>query len=158
MVAGTLRPMRMRLNHMELTFPRGTLDDVFRKEVDDFYGTVFGWTGIDTEVVGQLTHILLTGTVGDFVLLAESGKPMSSPGYDHLGLLQETRADVDELLERCKEFQARDDRVQIKDYDDLVTPTDGGDLVVRAFYVKFLLPIWFDVQCMERAGAPVPMD
>lgn len=146
--------MRMRLNHMELTFPRGTLDDGFRKEVDDFYGTVFGWTGIDTEVVGQLTHILLTGAAGDFVLLAESGRPMSSPGYDHLGLLQETRADVDELLERCKEFQARDDRVQIKDYDDLVT----GDLVVRAFYVKFLLPIWFDVQCMERAGAPVPMD
>jgi hypothetical protein len=146
--------MRMRLNHMELTFPRGTLDDAFRKEVDDFYGTVFGWTGIDTEVVGQLTHILLTGTGGDFVLLAESSRPMSSPGYDHLGLLQQTRADVDVLLERCREAQARDDRVQIKDYDDLVT----GDLVVRAFYVKFLLPIWFDVQCMERAGAPVPND
>ena len=150
--------MRMRLNHMELTFPRGTLDDVFRKEVDDFYGTVFGWTGIDTEVVGQLTHIMLTGNGGDFILLAESGKPMSSPGYDHLGLLQETRADVDELLARCKEFQARDDRVQIKDYDDLVTPTETGDLVVRAFYVRFLLPIWFDVQCMERAGVPVPID
>jgi hypothetical protein len=148
----------MRLNHMELTFPRGTLDDVFRKEVDDFYGTVFGWTGIDTEVVGQLTHILLTGTGGDFVLLAESDRPMSSPGYDHLGLLQETRADVDDLLERCKEFQARDHRVQIKDYDDLVNQTDAGELVVRAFYVKFLLPIWFDVQCMERAGAPVPME
>ena len=26
----------MRLNHMELTFPRGTLDDAFRKEVDAF--------------------------------------------------------------------------------------------------------------------------
>ena len=35
----------MRLNHMELTFPRGTLDVAFRKEVDDFYGEVFGWTG-----------------------------------------------------------------------------------------------------------------
>ncbi len=150
--------MRMRLNHMELTFPRGTLDDVFRKEVDDFYGTVFGWTGIDTEVVGQLTHILLTGTHGDFILLAESGKPMSSPGYDHLGLLQETRADVDGLLEKCREFQGRDDRVLIKDYDDLVTPSESGELVVRAFYVKFLLPIWFDVQCMERGGAPVPID
>ena len=26
----------------------------------------------------------------------------------------------------------------------------------RAFYVKYLLPIYFDVQCMERAGTPVP--
>lgn len=149
--------MRMRMNHMELTFPRGTLTDVFRKEVDDFYCGIFGWTGIDTEVVGQLTHILLTGTDGDFILLAESDKPMSSPGYDHLGLLQPTRADVDGLLDQCRAYQARDDRVQIKDYPDLVNQTDAGELVVRAFYVKFLLPIWFDVQCMERAGKPVPI-
>jgi hypothetical protein len=145
------------MNHMELTFPRGTLTDVFRKEVDDFYCGIFGWTGIDTEVVGQLTHILLTGTDGDFILLAESDKPMSSPGYDHLGLLQPTRSDVDGLLEQCRKYQARDDRVLIKDYPDLVNQTDAGELVVRAFYVKFLLPIWFDVQCMERAGTPVPI-
>jgi len=147
--------MAMRFNHMELTFPRGTLDDVFRKEVDDFYGEVFGWTGVDTEVVGQLTHVLLTGSGegGDFILLAESDTPMSSPGYDHLGLLQGTRAEVDELLARCKRRQQSDDRVRIKEYDDLVI----GDLVVHAFYVRFLLPIWFDVQCMERGGKPVPI-
>jgi hypothetical protein len=142
----------MRFNHMELTVPVGTLDDVMRKEVDAFYGDVFGWNGVDTEVVGQLCHILLTGDQGDFILLAESPKPMNSPGYDHLGLLQSTRAEVDDLLERCKRWQEKDDRVQLKEYEDLVT----GDLVVHAFYVKYLLPIWFDVQCMERGGAPVP--
>jgi hypothetical protein len=78
---------------------------------------------------------------------------MSSPGYDHLGLLQATRGEVDDLLARCKERQAVDDRVRVKEYEDLVT----GDLVVHAFYVKHLLPIWFDVQCMERGGAPVPI-
>ena len=78
---------------------------------------------------------------------------MSSPGYDHLGFLQPTRADVDELLERCRRHEERDDRIRIKEYDDLVT----GDLVVHAFYVKHLLPIWFDVQCMERGGEPVPI-
>jgi hypothetical protein len=144
----------MRFNHMELTFAPGMLDDLFRKEVDLFYGDVFGWTGGDTEVVGQLAHILMTpdGT-GDFILLAESPKPMSSPGYDHLGLLQGTRADVDDLLERCRRWREKDDRVQIKEYDDLVI----GDLVVHAFYVKYLLPIYFDVQCMERGGQPVPV-
>jgi Glyoxalase/Bleomycin resistance protein/Dioxygenase superfamily len=145
--------MPMRFNHMELTYPRGTLTDVFRKEVDDFYCDVFGWNGVDTEVVGQLTHILLTGDGGDFILLAESDKPISSPGYDHLGLLQGTRAEVDDLLARCKQRAANDDRIRVKEYEDLVT----GDLVVHAFYVKFLLPIWFDVQCMERGGAPVPI-
>jgi hypothetical protein len=144
----------MRFNHMELTFAEGTLDDVFRKEVDAFYGDVFGWTGVDTEVVGQLCHVMLTGDPnGDFILLAESPKPMSSPGYDHLGLLQGTRAEVDELLEKCRRWQEKDDRVQLKEYDDLVV----GDLVVHAFYVRHLLPIWFDVQCMERDGKPVPV-
>ena len=44
----------MRFNHMELTVPRGALTTEFREEVDAFYGSVFGWKGLDTEVVGQL--------------------------------------------------------------------------------------------------------
>ena len=42
----------MRFNHMELTFPVGTLTDEFRNELDAFYGAVFGWSATDTEVVG----------------------------------------------------------------------------------------------------------
>ena len=142
----------MRFNHMELTFPRGTLTTEFREEVDAFWGGVFGWTGVDTEVVGQLCHILLSEEAQQFILLAESNKPVQSPGYDHLGLLFSTRAEVDEKLDECKRFQDKDDRVQIREYDDLVT----GDLTTHAFYVKFLLPIYFDVQCMERSGEPIP--
>jgi hypothetical protein len=142
----------MRFNHMELTFPRGTLTQEFRDEVDAFWGGVFGWTGVDTEVVGQLCHILLSEEAQQFILLAESNKPIQSPGYDHLGLLFSTRAEVDDKLDECKRFQEKDDRVQIREYDDLVT----GDLTTHAFYVKYLLPIYFDVQCMERSGDPIP--
>ena len=77
----------MRFNHMELTFPRGTLTTELREEIDAFYGSVFGWTGVDAEVVGQMCHILLSEEAQQFILLAESDKPMQSPGYDHLGLL-----------------------------------------------------------------------
>jgi predicted enzyme related to lactoylglutathione lyase len=142
----------MRFNHMELTFPPGTLTTEFREEVDAFYSDVFGWIGVDTEVVGQLCHILLSEEAQQFILLAESDKPMSSPGYDHLGLLFATRQEVDEKLEQVKRYQEKDDRVKIKEYDDLVT----GDITTRAFYVKYLLPIYFDVQALERAGTPVP--
>jgi hypothetical protein len=70
-----------------------------------------------------------------------------------MGLLQDTRAEVDELLTKCKEFQQQDDRLRIKEYDDLVNP----GMTVHAFYFKYLLPIWFDVQSMERApGVTVP--
>ena len=136
----------MRFNHMELSFPRGTLTQDFRDEVDAFFGDVFGWTFLDTEVVGQLCHLCQVGDSGDFILLAEGDDPMSSPGSDNLGILLDTREEVDEKLARCKAWQQKDDRVQIKEYKDLVTP----NLTVHAFYVKHLLPIWFDVQCMER--------
>jgi hypothetical protein len=144
----------MRFNHMELTVPIGSLTTAMRKEVDDFYGSVFGWTGLDTMVVNQDCHLLQVDPyTNSFILLAEYKKPLSSPGYDHLGLLQDTREEVDALLEKCREYQKHDDRVQIKEYEDLVNPT----LTVHAFYVKYLLPIWFDVQCLERdPGAKIP--
>jgi hypothetical protein len=132
---------------MELTFPVGTLTTAFREEVDAFYGSVFGWSSIDTEVVGQLCHLLLPDP-DQFILLAESDKPMSSPGYDHLGLLQDSRQEVDDLLAACERYAHKDDRVKIVRYEDLVYP----GLTVHAFYVKFLLPIFFDVQSIERRG------
>jgi hypothetical protein len=138
----------MRFNHMELTFARGTLTPEFREEIDAFYGSIFGWKSSDTEIVGQLCH-LLQPDPDQFILLAEGDKPISSPGYDHLGLLQDTRQEVDDLLEGCRHYAEKDDRVRLKEYKDLVYP----NLVVHAFYVKYLLPIWFDVQCLERVNA-----
>jgi hypothetical protein len=137
----------VRFNHMELTFPSGTLTKEFREEIDAFYGALFGWTGLDTEVVGQSCHLLMPDS-DQFILLAESDKPMHSPGYDHLGLLQDTRVEVDDLLTACERYAEKDDRVKIVRYDDLVYP----QLTVHAFYVKYLLPIFFDVQSMERPG------
>ena len=99
---------------------------------------------MDVEIVGG-TQFLMRPDEGQFILVAEHDKHMQSPGYDHLGLLCDTRAEVDELLAACQAWQEKDDRMRVKVYDDLDTP----NLVVHAFYVKFLLPIWFDVQCME---------
>ncbi len=140
----------MRFNHMELTFPVGTLTTEYRAEVDAFYGGVLGWEGKTTQIVGQDCHLLLLDQRAEqFILLAESPKPMSSPGYDHLGLLQDTRAEVDDLLASCKEYRERDPRMQLKEYPDLTNPTS----VVHAFYFKYLLPIWFDVQVIERSAS-----
>ena len=46
-----------------------------------------------------------------------------------------------------KKWQAKDDRVEIKEYSDGVM--DG--LLYHAFYFRHLLPIWFDVQFREPA-------
>lgn len=139
---------RVRFNHMELTVPKGTLTPEFRAEVGAFYGDVLGWMVTDTELLGAV-QLLLRPDDTQFILVAESNKPLQSPGYDHLGLLCDTRAEVDEVLAACQSFAAGDDRMRLKLYDDLHT----GNVVVHAFYVKYLLPIWFDVQVIERAAA-----
>jgi hypothetical protein len=138
----------MRFDHMELTFPIGTLTPTLREEIDAFYGSIFGWTALDTEVLKKSCHLLMPGS-DQFILLAESARPMSSPGYDHLGLLLDSRRAVDDLLEACERYAEKDDRVKIERYEDLVYP----ERIVHTFYVKYLLPIYFDVHSFER---PVP--
>jgi hypothetical protein len=143
--------MTLRFNHMELTLPPGALDAETRDEIKRFYGEVFGWNAIDVPILGQQGLLLRTDTeTSQFLLLIESKKAVSVPGYDHLGLLLEKRSEVDRAFTAIRDWQARDERVQIKEYEDLVQ----GDVTVHAFYVRYLLPIWFDVQCMEwKAGA-----
>ena len=37
----------MRFNHMELTFPVGSLTTALREEIDGFYGSIFGSPAVD---------------------------------------------------------------------------------------------------------------
>jgi hypothetical protein len=146
--------MARRFNHMELTFPRGALDDATRRDIATFYGEMFGWRGVDVELFGQ-KNFLLAGEDGaqHFILLAEADAPMQAPGYDHLGVLCDTREEVDELLELAQRWHEKDDRVRILEFGkDLVT----GPVTVHAFYVRYLLPIQFDVQCIEYAEGSEP--
>jgi hypothetical protein len=142
---------QVRFNHMELTVPRGYLSPEMRADLTAFYGGVLGWQTMDVEIVGGL-QFLMRPDEGQFILVAESGKPLSAPGYDHLGLLCETREDVDDVLDQCRRWAEKDDRLQLKLYDDLHT----GNVVVHAFYVRYLLPIWFDVQVIEHKPGTEP--
>lgn len=144
--------MPARFNHMELTLPLGRLAET-RREIAAFYQDLFGWDSLDVPILGQTGLLLRTDPdTSQFILVTEQKKHLESPGYDHLGLLYDTRAEVDLLLEKAKKWQARDARVQIKEYEDLVT----GAHVTHAFYVKHLLPIWFDIQCHERTDGSQP--
>lgn len=144
--------MPARFNHMELTLPLGRLAET-RREIAAFYQDLFGWDSLDVPILGQTGLLLRTDPdTSQFILVTEQKKHLESPGYDHLGLLYDTRAEVDLLLEKAKKWQARDARVRIKEYEDLVT----GAHVTHAFYVKHLLPIWFDIQCHERTDGSKP--
>jgi hypothetical protein len=144
--------MPRRFNHMELTLPRGTLEAV-RSEIKVFYADLFGWDALDVPILKQTGLLLRTDAeTSQFILLTEQRAHLVSPGFDHLGLLCETRSEVDALLARAKEWQRRDARVELKEYDDLVT----GPVTTHAFYVRYLLPIWLDVQVLEYAEGAAP--
>ena len=144
--------MPVRFNHMELTLDKGELD-AHRKEIAEFYGDLFDWESLDVPILGQLGLLLRTDAeTSQFILVTEQNKHMQSPGYDHLGLLYDSRSEVDAILEKTRDWQSKNPRVQIKEYEDLVT----GTLTTRAFYVRHLLPIWFDVQCQEHESGHSP--
>ncbi len=129
---------------MELTVPVGTLTATLRQEIDDFYGSIFGWSGFDIDVAGRPCRLLMCGS-GQFIQLLESEQPLRSPGSDHLGLLLDSRQDVDDALEACERYAESDDRVSVELRQDLSYPK----LTVHTFYVNYLLPISFDVHSQE---------
>lgn len=144
--------MPLRFNHMELTVPVGELE-ANRQAIKDFYADLLDWESLDVPILGQNGLLLRTDPeTSQFILVTEQKKHMSSPGYDHLGLLCETRAEVDALLAKTKAHQGKDDRVQIKEYEDLVT----GGVTTHAFYVRHLLPIWLDIQVQEFEAEALP--
>ncbi|HYF47032.1 MAG TPA: VOC family protein [Acidimicrobiales bacterium] len=132
---------------MELTLPKGALGDEGRADIKAFYGEVFGFEALDVPIFDQQGLLLRTDPeTSQFLLLMESDTPMDSRGYDHLGFLFPTREEVDDKLDEVKRWQEKDDRILVKEYEDLHT----GNTVVHAFYVRHLLPIWFDVQSIEH--------
>src|SRR5262249_19674187 len=141
----------MRFNHMELTLPKDTMTDEFRADLEPFHGGVFGW-GIKPTKALDLDATWLLPRDGQCTLTPAATQYMQSPALDHLGLLMDSREDVDEMLGRCERFQEKDDRCRIHNFKDLVV----GDITTRAFYVKYLLPIWFDVQVIERTPGTGP--
>ena len=142
----------LRFNHMELTLPPGALERD-RDAIVTFYSEVFGFNAIEVPLFDTAGLLLATDDeVSQFLLLMEQDEHLHSPGYDHLGFLCESRAEVDDLMAKCKQWQKKDDRVCIKEYEDLViAPT-----TTHAFYLQYLLPIWFDIQVIEYEAGTEP--
>ena len=143
-----------RFNHMELTLPKGSLDEGgVREDIRRFYSEVFEFDIVEPYILKQKALVLRTDReTSQFILITQQTKHMQSPGYDHLGFEYETRAEVDAQLEKCRKYQEKDDRVELVVYDDI----RNDRAVVHTFYVKYLLPIWFDVQCFEYELDKVP--
>ena len=141
-----------RLNHLQLTIPRGTLASDY-DAMRAFYCDVLGFNATRIEKFGPDHVFFATDPEGSqFLYVAEDPEPMRVSSNDHLGFHVDSRAGVDLALAACKHVQARDPRMQIQELEDLDLP----ETVTHAFYFKYLLPLWFDIQVIEHKPGFAP--
>jgi hypothetical protein len=144
----TTRPAS--LNHVAISMPRAALGDGGRADIRAFFGEVFGWYELpDQEEPGD-PLILATGAFGQFVYLLPSDEPMRTDPMDHFGVLAETLADLDGILERADAYAARDPRVRVIPRHARITHGPTADYTLTSGYVGFVLPLMVEIQHLER--------
>jgi len=139
-----------RFNHVAMSVPADLLDENGRAELLRFYGDVFGWEELPTETLDRQRLVMRAYSNEQFVFLIAEDPPMTCPRLDHFGMSVGTMEELDDMLERAREFQGKDDRVDI--VDKHATDHDGF-LVLTSFYVRYLLPMMIEVQHYDWAGA-----
>jgi catechol 2,3-dioxygenase-like lactoylglutathione lyase family enzyme len=135
----------MRMNHIEVTVPVGSFAAI-RPDLVAFYGDTLGF-GVNSMDAFGPNHVFLTKDAegSNFIYVAEHEYPMIVGGDDHVGFHVPDPAAVDAIKADCRALQARDARMQIRDLEDLITP----ETRTHAFYFRYLLPLWFDIQFVE---------
>lgn len=131
-----------RFNHVALSVPSELLAEEGRREIVDFYSQVFGWQEYPTETVDRKKLVLGAYRYDQFVFLIADDDPMRAPRLDHFGMGVATEAELDTFYDRCLDYRARDERVDI--IDRQVEQHPG--LSITNFYVRYLLPLMIEVQ------------
>ena len=134
-----------RFNHVAMSVPSTLLEPAGREALTSFYSDVFGWQELPTETIDGQRLIFSVHTVEQFVFLIADDAPMTCPRLDHFGLSVETEAELDAVLTKAKEWQARDSRVDIIDKKT----EDHGMLAITSIYVGYLLPMMVEIQWWE---------
>jgi catechol 2,3-dioxygenase-like lactoylglutathione lyase family enzyme len=134
-----------RINHMEVTVARGGLAAMMT-DLKAFYCDTLGLVPAHLDAFPG-PHVFLNSDdfKSFFIYVAEHDKPMIVAGDDHLGFHVQDAAAVDKLLEACRSRARSDPRMEIRQLDDL----DLELTRTHAFYFRYLLPIWFDIQYIE---------
>src|SRR5204862_5272982 len=120
---------------------------------------VFGWTG-QTRTVNHPTLGPSLERVYDMpgvgrLLLREGSEPVTGGGEsceDHLGFSVDG-AELDRLLAGTLAVAARESRVELRHVvNGHPSEVDLGGTVFRTFFVRFLVPLWFQFESFESVA------
>lgn len=131
----------MRLSHVELTVPVGSLTDEFCADLEQL---LVGVLGLRAERAGTTRRYRLP--TGQAITLNEGSSPIRADGDDHVGLEVEP-AELDRILDDCLHLAARDDRVAFLHVNGGRASSIGeGEARFRTFFVHYLLPVWVQLE------------
>ena len=139
------------LNHVALTVPRELVSDTpARRNLTDFYESVFGWRAIDLMTVEGERLVLHLHQLTHFLYLVGGEVPTRGLPGDHFGIEVYEPEALETIHARATAFKAeRDPAVE-------VTPLcseDYGTIKIRNTYVRYLLPMMVEVQFYEGVEA-----
>jgi len=135
-------PGKPVFNHVAVSVPPEQLDEEGRRQIVDFYSTVFGWEELPMLTADRKRLVLTAYLTEQFVFIHAEDEPMRAPKMDHFGMGVATEEELDTFLARAKAYQRRDPRVRIIDKHS----DDYTRLSLVSFYVGFLLPLMVEVQ------------
>jgi hypothetical protein len=143
-----------RFNHVAMSLTADMLDEEHRKQRADFYGDVFGFYDIPMMTIDRKRQVFQVHNIEQFVFLIaeDDGSSMVCPRLDHFGLSVGAESELDDILARANNWQARDDRVDIIDKH----VDDHGMLAITSIYVKYLLPMMVEIQWWDFKKADEP--
>ena len=137
----------MKLNHVAISMK---LDDRDRVDVLRFYNEVFGWIEGDNTGEEGNPLILYTGAFGQFIYLLPSDTPLRAPRLDHFGLQIETLDELHAIVDRAKQYNGKDERVNIIDVHARVTHGPTSDYTLTSAYIGFVLPLMIELQHLQK--------
>jgi hypothetical protein len=143
---------RPHFNHVAMSLPPELLGEAKRKELVDFYSTVFGWEELPMLTEDRHRLVFQAYTLEQFVFLIADEPPMVCPRLDHFGISVGAEAELDDILQRAKAYKERDDRVDIIDKK----VEDHGVLAITSCYVRYLLPMMVEVQWWDMKDMKDP--
>ena len=144
-----------RINHVAISVDADVLNDDGRAALLDFYSEIFGWTEGDNSTEKGNPLILYTGSLGQFLyLLPAKDEFMVTPNMDHFGMEVSTLKELVDILDRVKVYRGKDDRVRLTDIGSMVTRYQDNEYTLTNAYIWFLIPLWIELQHIERRSAP----
>lgn len=124
----------MRLTHVAMSVPLGSLTDDHCRQVVAFYGGLFGWREITS--LRRSDRLSLSISRSQYVNIRERADAIVYSGYEHFGV---DVGGAERVHELWSQLHARSDDVSLK---DVTTWSDGS----CQFRFRHLLPMAIEVQ------------